>query len=257
MKNAFLLFSILSFQAIAQTITFEENFNNGVPASWSLVNQDNLIPVIDSFDNAWIKFNTSTDTCVASTSYYNPEGASADYLISPKITLSTFSKLVWSAQSLDPSYPDSYVVLISTTDSLPASFTDTLMYVGNEFYYWHKRSVQLDVEGYANQDVYIAIKNITTDGYVLLIDDFKILGSDFASTPSHENLVSVYPNPAQQVVFFEGLEENSIIQIFDVNGSIVLSTTDKNISIAHLPNGMYFYTVSSDKTINQGKFIKN
>lgn len=139
------VFSLLLSNSFAQSVLFFEDFNSGIPSTWALVNSDGLTPAeaVDTFDNAWISFIDDGDTCAASTSYYTPTGQAADYLISPKISLNTFNKLVWTARSYDATYPDGYLVLISSTDSLIGSFTDTLMVVNGEFYYWHSRSVQL------------------------------------------------------------------------------------------------------------------
>ena len=58
------------------------------------------------------------------------------------------------------------------------------MYVAAENPIWNRKSILLDTLGYANQDVYIAFKNITQDGFILLIDDIWLEVSDFASIPA-------------------------------------------------------------------------
>lgn len=243
----------------SQQVTFEENFSGGLPATWTIVNSDGLIPAeaVDTFDNAWISFADEADTCVASTSYYEPAGQSGDYLITPKITLNTFSKLVWSARSYDASYPDDYLVLISTTDSLVGSFTDTLMVVQEELFYWHNRSVQLDLEGYANQDIYIAFKNITTDGFILMIDDVKMLGSDFASA-SESSLpqISLYPNPATDYIRFAGVPAGAVFTIYSVTGEIVQSGSESQLNIVGLISGAYFVQIRTEDEIVTLPFIK-
>lgn len=251
--------SLLFSNGFAQSVIFSEDFNSGIPSTWALVNSDGLTPAeaVDTFDNAWISFVDNGDTCAASTSYYEPTGQASDYLISPKITLNTFTKLVWSARSYDASYPDGYVVLISSTDSLIGSFTDTLMAVEAEFYYWHSRSVQLDLEGYANEDVYIAFKNNTTDGYILMLDDVRVMGSDFASAQENEAaVISVYPNPASDFIQINGTEAGSIYSCYSIAGELLFTASSARIDVSNLQSGTYFIQVHSTDKVVTVPFIK-
>jgi hypothetical protein len=253
------VFSLLLSNSFAQSVLFFEDFNSGIPSTWALVNSDGLTPAeaVDTFDNAWISFIDDGDTCAASTSYYTPTGQAADYLISPKISLNTFTKLVWSARSYDASYADDYLVLISSTDSLIGSFTDTIMVVGEEYYYWHSRSVQLDLEGYANQDVYIAFKNITNDGYILMIDDVRVMGSNFASVTENENpVISVYPNPAAEILNITNLPLGSAVDIYSMSGQLLLSSTDSSIDLKSLPSGLFMYRIAGPDQNFSGTFTK-
>lgn len=253
------VYSLLFFNSFAQSVLFSENFNSGIPSSWTLVDNDGLTPAaaVDTFDNAWIPFIDDEDTCAASTSYYSPTGQAADYLITPKISLNTFTKLVWSARAYDASYADGYLVLISSTDSLIASFTDTLMVVGAEYYYWHSRSVQLDLEGYANQDVYIAFKNFTNDGYILMIDDVKVMGSNFASVQENESpIISVYPNPVIDFIQIDGAEPESIFTCYSIAGEILFNGSSSRVDVSNLQAGTYFIQVQSSDKVVTVPFIK-
>lgn len=259
-KIVFLLLIVSGISANAQTILFEENFTTSIPSTWALVDNDNLIPASTPyiFDNAWIKIGSNGDSCAASTSYYTPSGQSADYLITPKLSLVTFSKLVWKARSYDASYPDSYLVLISSTDSLIGSFTDTLIFVDQENYYWQTRSIQLDLEAYANQDVYIAFKNITTDGYILLIDMVKLLGSDFAIVEEvDETVYTVYPNPAQDQITISNFKQGDLVSVFSMDGKLLLNSSESSVNISELKAGTYLIKIVSQDNISSVTFIKS
>jgi hypothetical protein len=251
--------SILFSNSFAQSIIFFEEFNSGIPSTWAMVDNDGLTPAeaVDTFDNAWISFIDNDDTCVASTSYYTPTGQASDYLISPKISLNTFTKLVWKARSYDASYADDYLVLISSTDSLMGSLTDTIMVVEEEYYYWHSRSVQLDLEGYANQDVYIAFKNITNDGYILMIDDVKVMGSNFASVEENKTpLISIYPNPTSDIIQINGVEAESIYVCYSVTGELLFTGSSSRIDVSSLQPGTYFVQISTSDNVVTVPFIK-
>jgi len=260
MKLVFIpLFILLTVHVWSQQLIFNENFNNGIPASWYLLDSDNLTPAaaVDTFDNAWISFIHNGDTCAASTSFYNPSGQCADYLITPRISINAFSKLVWSAKSYDGSYPDGYLVMISTTDSLISSFTDTLLIEDAQIPYWQNRSVQLDVEGYANEDIFIAFKNITTDGFILMIDDVKVLSSDNASVNSDEmNSFQVYPNPFTNSIHVNGVSGNSVISVYTMHGNMVHQTSEADIDLSFLPAGMYTCRISSENNVENLILVK-
>ncbi|MBK7129320.1 MAG: choice-of-anchor J domain-containing protein [Crocinitomicaceae bacterium] len=253
----FLLGSVFLNNSFGQNTIFSESFTTGVPTTWYMENQDNLTPVVDTFDQAWISFVTSDDTCVASTSYYNPAGQSSDYLMTPRITLNAYSKLVWSARSYDASFPDDYIVLVSTTDSLSSSFTDTIFVQESESYLWQKRSVQLDIEGYASEDVFIAFKNITTDGYFLLLDDVIVLSSNFASLEDYEaSSISLYPNPTAEFIQIQNLPENAEVTCFSAQGEIMFSGNSSSWNVSQLASGVYYIKITSDKGTEVLPFIR-
>lgn len=244
---------------MGQTLIFEETFEDGIPATWTIVDEDGLLPAdgVNEFDAGWIAFNPDTTNCAASTSYYDPSGQSADYLITPSLSIDTFTKLVWEMRSIDASFPDSYVVLISTTDNNIASFTDTLATVLDETPYWNTRSVRLDEAGYANQDVYVAFKNITEDGYILALNSVQLLGSEFATiNNSTADLdFTIYPNPADE---FINIKVEAMIQasIYATTGELLIQFSEKQCDISALPQGMYVLEITTSKGIVRDQFIK-
>ncbi len=92
-----ILLSVIGLKA--QTI-FHEDFQAGIPSSFILINNDGKTPAANvSFVNqAWVAytdFNNPADTSAVSTSWYNPAGASDDWMILPKQTLTTGNFLIW------------------------------------------------------------------------------------------------------------------------------------------------------------------
>jgi len=73
---------MLSLSAATQTVLFEEDFiiSDIIPPYWTSIDGDGLTPAasVSNFTSAWIGVyipaGLSEDTCVASTSYYNPAG---------------------------------------------------------------------------------------------------------------------------------------------------------------------------------------
>ena len=248
------LFSVVGF---TQTTVLFEDFSNGIPSNWAIVNQDGNTPdaAVSAFTSAWISYESTTDTSAASTSYYTNGEAAEDYIILPRQSLLLHSKLSWEARSVDASFPDSYYVLLSTTDSLIGSFTDTLLNVINENYAWNRKSVLLDTMGFANQDVYIAFCNYTTDGFILELDDVQLEVSDFTSIATEElPILTIYPNPTSEVlnISFEGTFNAAIL---NMDGSLIKSSSKNAIDVSELAVGTYIIKLISESGVQTQSFI--
>lgn len=78
---------------------------------------------------------------------------------------------------------------------------------------------------------------------------------------SKKRTVSVYPNPAQNQIMIEGLDQaaNSILVIRDTNGNVLLNESVSSLStidISYLNSGMYFYVIlSNDQNPVFGKIL--
>ena len=255
-----LLIIVAATTSQAQEVIVQEDFTDGLPAQWTVYDGDSNIPAseVEEFTSAWIPYNMDGEAAMASTSFYTPSGFSADYLISNRIGIGSYSRLLWSAKSVDASYPETYFVLLSTTDSLPASFTDTIATVAEENALWNTRSVQLDLEGYSNQDIYIAFKNVTNDGFILLIDDFAILGSEFASitTPAPAS-ISLFPNPVQNILNISSDQPVENVKIYNSTGQLVRSTNKHQVQTESLEKGIYITEISTSTGVFRQQFVKN
>lgn len=253
-------FLSLSLKGHSQTILIEEDFSSGIPVEWSVFDEDGLTTAeaVSMFTEAWISWIDENDTAAASTSYYDPSGTAEDYLITPRISLVNFSRLVWTARSGDASYPDGYQVLISTTDSLPDSFTDTLWFTNAAAPYYQTNSIVLDEMGYTNQDVFIALRNTTNDGYTLLLDQLKIYGAETASTNDAEfnTTLNLYPNPANESFTISSDAIIEQVMIYNNAGQLVKSTVATRIDISTISSGIYQVLIMTDKGLIRRKLIK-
>jgi hypothetical protein len=253
----------IGFTSFSQVELLNENFTTGIPATWSVIDEDNNTPGIVQYTDAWIGLTSIFDTCAASTSYYvdsngdeDVTATSADYLITPQLSLLTFGNiLTWDAKSLDGSFPDGYLVLLSTTDNLAASFTDTLKVVSEETPYWTNYSVDMAEKGYANQNVYISFFNNTTNGYALLIDNVIITGDDPASTLENEVNVSVYPNPFINELNFE-TEGFETVSIYNMLGELILDSNQSKVLTSDFKSGQYIAVVKTFNSVIKIKVIK-
>ena len=100
------------------------------------------------------------------------------------------------------------------------------------------------------------IENVDVNSQHVFIEGENILGtSDFAL-----NGISLYPNPTSTMVNFSLKNiEGTPVRIIDVNGRTVLKTTissDSNINIEMLTNGVYFVQLKIENKDLSYKFVK-
>lgn len=248
------------FQSNAQTPILSEDFQSGIPVTFTLVDNDGLSPnmAVAEYTSAWIAAVDPEDNInmlAGSTSYFEPVGQADRWLITPQLVLGNFGNaLTWNAKSHDASFPDDYLVLVSTTTADLVSFTDTIGSVQQENAEWTNRSVDLTAEGYNGQSIYVAFRNITNDGFKLYIDDIIVTKDDPASLSEISTIqLSVYPNPANDLVYIQTETDIISIQLMNLSGKLILDNqTNTVLKIYDLPNGIYLLKVVT----TQGEITK-
>jgi len=75
------------------------------------------------------------------------------------------------------------------------------------------------------------------------------------------NQITIFPNPAEDRIYFNGLPKNCKIEIFNNLGQLQLSITNNDINgidISSLANGFYIYTITHNlnNIMTSGKFVK-
>ena len=100
------------------------------------------------------------------------------------------------------------------------------------------------------------IENVDINSQHVFIEGENVLGtSDFAL-----NGISLYPNPTSTMVNFSLKNiEGTPVRIIDINGRTVLKTTissDSNINIEMLTNGVYFVQLKIENKDLSYKFVK-
>lgn len=164
----------------AQTEVFNEDFQGGIPSTWTILDLDSLTPHpnVSQYDTAWIATedpDSLEDIVAGATSYFEPAGQANRWLITPQINLGAYGNILyWNAKTHDASFEDSYLVLISTTGVNPEDFTDTVGIYAFENAYWTERSINLSDSGYVSENVHVAFVLVSEDAYILYLDDVKM-----------------------------------------------------------------------------------
>lgn len=254
-----LLFILVSYSKVisAQTVIFSTDFQQGMPVNYTIVDNDGNSPdpTVAEFTSAWITLvdpENTLDTVAASTSFFTAVDSASRWMITPPLSLGTYGNFIqWNAKSHDPSYPDNYLVLVSTTDNQISSFTDTIGFIEEENFEWTNREVNLFTQGYFNQTIYIAFVNVTLDGFKLYIDDIEVRKDDPVGL-QEPNAVSyvVYPNPATDIIHVGSTEKIEQLEVLDLSGIRILSSPDEYVYVEALPTGIYLvrFTVNGIST---------
>lgn len=89
----------------------------------------------------------------------------------------------------------------------------------------------------------------------LYLNDKLPTGSN--SVISNGETLQIYPNPASDYITFIDKDKFKQKNIIDFQGKVVLETSDKQISISHLPTGIYLVKyINSENQIGYTKLIK-
>lgn len=264
MKFSSLLFTLLSGVAFAQTDLILEDFQSGIPANYSIVDNDGLTPdaSVSEYTAAWISTvdpDDNSNQVASATSYFTTAAQASRWLITPQLDLGAYGNYItWMTKSHDASYPDSYQVLISTTDNALSSFTDTLVNVPNEATSWTEHMVNLSEEGYDNQSVHIAFVLRTYDGFKLYMDSLHVWKEDPVSVPALAAAdFAVYPNPFENALTVSSDYPVESLELLNASGQVV-KTVQKTafMNTADLPQGIYFLHIHTANNSAVRKLIK-
>ncbi|MDR0802024.1 T9SS-dependent choice-of-anchor J family protein [Fluviicola sp.] len=256
------LFSTVFVSALslnAQTTILNEDFQQGIPENWTIVKADSYTAQDTQFAPGWIALadpDGSNDSVAGATSYFTTTGKASRWLITPPLTIGTYGNfLKWKARSVDPSYPDTYQVLVSTTDTQITSFNDTIFRMEGEWEDWTDYEIDMTAQGYSGgQTIYLAFVLETTGGFKLYLDDINVRKDDPLSLNEHflKADISAYPNPTRDLVRFSSENTLKHVAVYSTDGNLVYSQENgTEISLAGFEPGVYLVRM----TTNTGQIV--
>ncbi len=102
-------------------------------------------------------------------------------------------------------------------------------------------------------DTYTSNLNVDT---VITVTEGETLGTEEVS--QGEDLIAIYPNPAQDFLYLQNIKGFQSYTIFNVNGRMIQSGKEREIPISHLEKGIYLISIDLGKSSNiVRKFSKN
>lgn len=249
----FLFLLLFAAQLQAQTPILSTDFQTGIPSNYTLLNLDAQAPhpQVLEFASGWITTpdpENTVDTVAAVSSYFENADTADRWLITPALTLGSFGNFIhWEAKSHDPSYPDDYLVLVSTTTNDTAAFTDTIGSVQEENFEWTFRKVNLSTAGYNDSTIYIAFVLRTFDGFKLYLDDIEVRKDDPVGFAEHQTFTfEVYPNPSNDVINIQVSQDFQRLELTSPSGIFIRTSEESSMNINDLKPGPYFLTIYSN-----------
>jgi glucose/arabinose dehydrogenase len=87
---------------------------------------------------------------------------------------------------------------------------------------------------------------------------YKIVGEEMGTDDVNQFHISLYPNPAVDVVNMNSNKEIQSVQIFSLEGKLILSLNENlnHINVSSLPQGVYLMKVNSEENTKIIKFTK-
>ena len=246
--------------ANAQTVVFTEDFQSGIPVTWTLIDNDGNTPAaaVSEYTEAWITKtdpDSAANNTASSTSFFDPSGTADRWLITPSLSLSGFGHILsWKAKSHDASFPDGYFVLISTSGTEMVDFIDTMKIVSFEFEDWTSHSVSLSDSGYNNQNVHIAFVLRSTDAFKLYLDDVELVNDDPSSV--EERLAQNWQLSGVGHGEFKIMIGSEILNVQTTNlQGQEIGTYNKDSNILKLPSGYSLVSVETEHGIVRKQLV--
>ena len=237
------------------TYPWTENFEGATfpPACWAMNDAD-------GDGHNWEKkvapgYAAHGGTSSAGSASYSGVALTPDnYLITPKFNInSAFYNLQYWVAAQDPAYPsENYSVMVSTTGTAPANFTQVFTEVLTDSA-WALRTVPL--AAYNGQNIYIAFRHYNvTDMFWMKLDDITVAVGAGINDQNALN-ANIYSND-KNVYVNVSKTENGFINIYDAVGQLVKSVTVDNynmvINMSDVASGIYMVNVKiGDKVFNK------
>jgi len=247
----------------AQTTILSQDFNNGFPTGWELIDNDGLAPnaspAVNFIDDAFVltenpDSTNSSDSVLIATSWFAGNGTADDYLVLPNLTLGAYGNYIsFDAKSLDHTHPDGLEVRISTGGiNIWEFFIEETAYSNLIMQpYWTTYKISLDSVGVTGQDVRIAFRHHSTNQYIIALDNISVEINNPVGIKelNGSKSLNLYPNPVSNNTVNLSLEVTENFQILDNTGRIIKNgTTNGKVDVSNLENGIYLITIAGYET---------
>lgn len=139
---------------------------------------------------------------------------------------------------------------------------------------WLTISYQIDFKNsninfYLN-DTYISSQEIEMGASLTALDVYMFdMGTQFyvdnisieslletSSISSQQKKIEIFPNPVSDILNIKTKDDIKVIEVYDISGKKLITTTDKVLNVHSLPKGSYVVKIITDKETTVKKFIK-
>ncbi len=190
--------------------------------------------------------------------------ANNDWLITPAIVMGgTGNTLTFWVKSMSNTYGlENYKVGVYVGNGTPTASANFTIISGNQGLFapypgWELKTFNLDA--YANQTIKVGIQNLSSDVYMLMVDDVKITATTLGTNEAAaKKSYALYPNPTKGEFSIKSADKVAGIRVYDAAGKLVLENRNSTKGdISELPTGVYYMNIAfGDGTIKTEKLIK-
>lgn len=238
---------------VPANLPFTEDFESTLNDCWQNIDNDGDGYTWGSYSYSPYDGNAS----YASASWVNNTVLTPDnWLITPTLAIpSNGATLKWYVAAQDAEYPDEYYeVKVSTNGTSLNNFT-TVFSETLTTDQWDERTVSL--ANYAGQNINIAfVHTNSSDVFMMKIDNISVTAG--VGINEVENNISIYPNPANNILNINANSNINKVEVFNMLGQNVMtvSVNDNNTSIntSNLSKGMYMLKLHTDNGVVNQKF---
>lgn len=238
---------------VPANLPFTEDFESTLNDCWQNIDNDGDGYTWGSYSYSPYDGNAS----YASASWVNNTVLTPDnWLVTPTLAIpSNGATLKWYVAAQDAEYPDEYYeVKVSTNGTSLNNFT-TVFSETLTTDQWDERTVSL--ANYAGQNINIAfVHTNSSDVFMMKIDNISVTAG--VGINEVENNISIYPNPANNILNINANSNINKVEVFNMLGQNVMtvSVNDNNTSIntSNLSKGMYMLKLHTDNGVVNQKF---
>ncbi len=241
------------------SLPFNEDFEGGMfpPTCWNLISLN---------ENTWEGYTDDGGNNWAYVTY--AQTLQDEKLITKSINFSnetnvtlTFDFMASYTYITSTDVNEQYNLLIYASTDNGNTFSSTPVYNMRDdqgvFTSWEQTTATVDLSSLAGQpNVQLMFNYYGTYGAELLIDNIHIEGG--VGINDNENNVSIYPNPANNVVNVNAASNINNVEIFNMMGQKVAAfdANDTNVQIntTALSNGMYMMRITTENGVSNQKF---
>ncbi|MGC9330476.1 MAG: choice-of-anchor J domain-containing protein [Bacteroidales bacterium] len=174
-----------------------------------------------------------------------------DWLITPQTEVLNAGASVnmWVKSYTDDYGLERYEVYVSNSGTAIGDFTE--LTAGTQLADTLWTEINYDLSSYVGDQVYIAVRCVSDDAFIFMVDDIVIdVGVNVSDAEVEE--ISIYPNPANNVVTVANAE-NADISIVNMLGQKVVSQTAtssrETVNISDLSNGTYIIRIEDGNEV--------
>jgi PKD repeat protein len=192
-----------------------------------------------------------------------PNNPNDKWIISPRLSLGINPMLEFWVKTYNNNWGDEkFNAAVSTTDSLPGSFTLLNTQPESAPMAWTRKSYHLGA--YANQDVYVGIQCVTSDGFIFMIDDISITSTLGIGSPVGPREMTLTPNPASDRVTIRLAKPSTgelIMELISFRGEGIMTellpsgTSTTSLDVHGMDAGIYLVRLSDGAHVTVGKLI--